>query len=1102
MPRIQIFDAAQPKRRRGRPPKQVALSAQPKTHQHEPKREPGPTEENLPSMSIMPKLVRDVPKLDILQSQMYQETASAHLIPIFSEHPELKSPDWIGEELRQPKSTRSMMPTRKLRIEKSVRFADESAVSSPSSSSSTATVEDALTTPVHSILRKSQSRNTTKKTTKRNNTSSKVSADASAERPTPLVTLQKPGSTKKTKSPTVSKRNGVPSPRSAIATDTSVERTTSSVRLGRPPKRRTSVERKQHQSPSVATTDSPVSSTSSLPMQPDLPKRNLLPPSAGHEEEVLQLANQMLSSIAAPLCGRSGSPKPTRTHQKPVEPKLNEQVDAGEDSSSSSDTTAEPPASPIPSSGRVPLKEQCLIAHIDPDVSKEAQATSPVAKKRGPKPKKKILTTKPSDDSHPPPYTPEPVSPPSDSQCTRDNDDDRTTTDPTNLGVLPRHQEVQTLLNDSARALRRMDYVQLLELMENATVGALELSVMQLIRLFKYEEAIQACKRHQATHPTSPAGYLWSGTVWEARCDYKHAADAYRAGVEATKDSVLAERLAAATARCDTKLDPLLHLPTQALQSVFMYVPEQRWTALRVSHHWQTTLTGLPALWKDLRLNLADQPTYGFWEDGVVRVLHRDLSRLQITTRSDPSHVLSMLRRRSCSRLQSLEIKDATLYNPDTVGGKQYLGRAFYDDLGAVGKHLKILRIESTLAPGERISAFLALCPDLKLLSYLTSSSHQAWHVPHAMPAYHSIKALQLPYSDDLSQFGFSPQNVPFLRALHMVLPKASGFTTDASQLVSRLYRSTTNIKHLSFSSNPLPDDALDALLQNQASDDVLGLQTLTLDAALQLDAALLHKLLSESSETLEDLDCRCALLNMDGMQQYVLPRLKTLRFNAQALSMISLVDLLRNSRDLTDVHLEAIPLSRGVLDALAHLPLLRSLTLDHCWCESDGLLAQCIETFAAKENPSLASLSCMSPGARVLWDEETLVTAGSVPTLKHLALARPDYTSLSMDSVTRFLDRLQDSGASSRLTTLCLPMVPHHCDSVRTKINDSCRALTSLQITPMYQSEKQKSALLFAKHFFPHPLSPILSLSPVTHPSLKFPASYWNTDASQNPSA
>lgn len=190
--------------------------------------------------------------------------------------------------------------------------------------------------------------------------------------------------------------------------------------------------------------------------------------------------------------------------------------------------------------------------------------------------------------------------------------------------------------------------------MENATVGALELSVMQLIRLFKYDEAIQSCKRHQATHPSSPAGYVWEGMVREAQCDYKRAADAFRTGVEATKDLVLAERLAAATARCDAKLDPLRHLPAQALERVFSYVPEQRWTALEVSRHWRTTVATLSTLWQELNINLADQPTFGFWEDGVMLVLHRDLSRLQLTTQTSPSHVLSMLRRRNCSRLQTL----------------------------------------------------------------------------------------------------------------------------------------------------------------------------------------------------------------------------------------------------------------------------------------------------------------------------------------------------------------------------------------------------------------------------------------------------------------
>lgn len=435
------------------------------------------------------------------------------------------------------------------------------------------------------------------------------------------------------------------------------------------------------------------------------------------------------------------------------------------------------------------------------------------------------------------------------------------------------------------------------------------------------------------------------------------------------------------------------------------------------------------------------------------------------------------------------------------VGSRQYLGRAFYDDLEVVGKQLKDMRIESTLAPGERIRAFLALCPDLKLLSYLTTASHCAWHVPYPMPTYHSIKALQLPYSDDLSQFGFSAQNVPFLRALHMVLPNSDGLNKDVTQLVSHLYRSTTNIKHMSFSSTPLANSALDALVKNQSSDDMLGLQTLALDAALQIDGRVLHKLLAESSETLENLDCRCEVTNVGAVEQYSLSRLKTLRFNAHASGMISLVDLLKNCHDLTDVHLEAVPLSGDVLDALARLPLLRSLTLERCWCEPDGLLAQCVATLAAKVNPSLASLSCTSSGTRLLWDEETLVAAGSVPTLKHLALARPDYTSLSMDSITRFVDRLQESGGLSHLTTLCLPMVPHHCDLVRRKIHGSCPSLTSLQLTPMYQSEKQKSALLFAKHFFPHPLSPILSLSPITHPSLKFPTSYWKADEPQTAS-
>lgn len=367
MPRKAAVHTTQPKPRRGRPPKKTAPPSQSTKRESEPKRERVPTEEDLLSMSIIPEIVQDLPKLEILQNQMHEENGSTPVVSLLAEQPELGSPEWIGKELQNRKNTRSETPARQRHVKKSVRFADKHCETGQSTPLSIITLGDASTAePVQSILRKPQNTNTTQNLVQRDGVSGDVSADASAERPVSHVIPKKPRAAKATKRPIVSKQSKASS---TDATNNPVEGIVSSTPRKRPAKRNVSSGPKDHPSPSVATTNSPASSPASpispTPTQRELPKRNLVADPTDTEEEKTQLTKLIL----APSCFTAipDPPGPTPTNQGSVESNEKELVNAEEDSSSSSDTLAEQPASPTPTRRRILQKKHKKTAHTSID---------------------------------------------------------------------------------------------------------------------------------------------------------------------------------------------------------------------------------------------------------------------------------------------------------------------------------------------------------------------------------------------------------------------------------------------------------------------------------------------------------------------------------------------------------------------------------------------------------------------------------------------------------------------------------------------------------------------------------------------------------------
>ncbi|ORY93263.1 hypothetical protein BCR43DRAFT_496607 [Syncephalastrum racemosum] len=615
--------------------------------------------------------------------------------------------------------------------------------------------------------------------------------------------------------------------------------------------------------------------------------------------------------------------------------------------------------------------------------------------------------------------------------------------------------DVISLLEQALHATKSAHYERAEDCLRDAYHSLLELRIAQALKTQRLNTAMQHAVTLTRLFPQSPSGYQWQGDIWCDKLDYKRAVEAYKKGVRHSDNSVnLEESAAKATERRDSKLDPVVALPSEVFCYLFEFVPTKRVTAMCVSRQWRQELLSNKAVWKDLSIHLIDKQPNGYWQAGLSRVLSSSLQTLSITTNVKICPLLYLLANAQCTHVKSIVIEDTSTYCPELgrSGQQSFLEPVFIQSLSKLSMCLTSLTItQCSLRPLGLLPVLLTLCPRLVQLTYtpqpflIDRYSLPTWDgILLPDPQVTDLKRLDwMTYweSDGVNEAAFVVACCPNLQYVRLHAHHEQN-ASDPHQFVNIIRQECPRLKYLSIGALELPK-----LSEEQDDKDIpeelqiSGIQHLFLDSREPLMTRTdLRSMLVSNQDTITKLvyagDPDDVSLTPDEVEPlFQLKKLQELTMGFGISANISpLPLLLLSSPALCKLVLVRVTLSSSAFTAIGSLPNLAVLSLTRCPMNLTGVLTFISQSAARQDNP-LRKFSYSSQSTTV--DMDTFLSdLGLLASLTHLQVHLSKGT--TERGLERFRKNARQSGLAKNLRSLDLS-VPYADTS------DTQRALKKL---------------------------------------------------------